>query len=67
MSFSLLQIILREYGINTQKSLTSLNIQRNSGIKIVAEISRLIDSSNELEIRRDSRALLRRQNIISLT
>jgi len=60
-------MILKEYGINTQKSLTSLNIQRSSGIKIVAEISRLIDSSNELEIGRDLRALLRRQNIISLT
>jgi len=60
-------MILKEYSINTQKSLTSLNIQRSSGIKIVAEISRLIDSSNELEIGRDSRALLRRQNIISLT
>ena len=51
-------MILKEYGIN---------IQRSGRIKIVAEISRSINNQNKSEIGRDSRALLRRQNIISLT
>jgi len=44
--FSYLQSILIEYGINTQKLLTSLNIQRNGGMKIVKGILRPIDNSN---------------------
>ena len=66
MLSSLLQIILKEYGINTQKLLTLLKIQRSSGMKLVTKISRPIDSPNESKIRRDLRVLLRRQNIISL-
>ena len=44
--FSCLQSILIEYGINTQKLLTSLNIQRNGRMKIVKEILRPIDNPN---------------------
>ena len=36
-------------------------------MKIFTEISRPIDSPNKLKIGRDSRVLLRRQNIILLT
>ena len=58
MLFSCLQMIQKEYGINTQ---------RIGRMKIVTEISRPIDSPNKLKIGSDSRILLRRQNKISLT
>jgi len=59
--------ILKEYGINTQKLLISLNIQRIGGTKIVIEISKYIDNPNKLKTGGNSRAWLERQNIISLT
>jgi len=55
-----------EYGINTQKLLTLLNIQRNSGMKIVEEILRPIDNPNVSKTGNVSRVQLRRQNTIVL-
>jgi len=40
-----------------------LNIQRSGRMKIVTEISRSIDSPNKSKIGKDSRVLLRRQNV----
>ena len=54
-SFNHLQVILKEYGINTQKSLISLNTQKIGRMKIVAEISRPIDSLNKLKIGNNSK------------
>jgi len=51
-----LQVTLKIYGINTQKSLISPNIQRSGRMRIVIEISRPIDSPNKLKIGNDSRA-----------
>ena len=59
--------ILKEYSISTQKSSILLNTQRIGGTKIVAEISRPINNTNESKTGEDSRAQLKRQNIIYLT
>ena len=60
-------MILKEYGINTQKLSISLNTQKIDRTKIVAEISKPIDNPNKLKTGGDSRAWLGRKNIISLT
>ena len=57
-------MILKEYGINIQKLLISLNTPRHGGMKIVAETWRTIDSLNRLKIGNDSRAWLRKPNVI---
>jgi len=62
-----LLVILKDYGISIQKLSISLNTQRIGGMKIAIEILRPIDNTNELKTGEDSRAWLKRQNIISLT
>jgi len=59
--------ILKEYDISTQKLSISLNTQRIGGTKIVAEISRSIDNTKELNTGEDSKVQLKRKNVISLT
>jgi len=59
--------ILKEYDISTQKLSISLNTHRVGETKIVAEILKPIDNTNELKIEKDSRVWLKRQNIISST
>ena len=65
-SFSCLHNIPTKFGINTQKSLISLNIQRSSRMKIIEEILIPIGKLNISKIGNALRVWLRRQNMISL-
>ena len=55
LPFSCSHITQTESGINTQKSLTSPNIQKSGGMKTVEEILTLIDKLSILKIGNTSR------------
>jgi len=62
-----LPVSQKEYGINTQKSLISLNIQRSGGANTTAEILKPIDKPDKSKTGDNSRALLKRQSMIFST